>query len=109
MIRCLVNRRCTTRHRSPSGTRHLHHPSRSIRRCTILCQIRRRSAILRGGLNSLGLSGAQTSAASEHDPASALPEGWWRTLRRRLFERRAQHSVVLLIVLLLTVLAADAF
>jgi hypothetical protein len=41
-------------------------------------------------------------------------ESWWRVLLRRLFERRAQRSVGMLILVLLTALAifgflADAF
>jgi hypothetical protein len=50
-----------------------------------------------------------TSAASEHDPLSALLEGWWRAVLRRLFERRVQRSVGLLIIVLLTALAMLGF
>jgi hypothetical protein len=54
------------------------------------------------------------TAASERDPPLALLESWWRVLVRRLFERRAQRSVGMLVLVLPTALAifgllADAF
>ena len=54
------------------------------------------------------------TAASEHDSLLALLESWWRVLLRMLFVRRAQRSVGMLILVLLTTLAifgflADAF
>jgi hypothetical protein len=64
MIQCLIHRPCTTHHLSLNAIRPLRRLSRSIPRCMTRCLIRHRCAILRHGLNSLGLRLLNVTAVS---------------------------------------------